>query len=478
MIGSRGRRGVVRSMGATAVAETWVTVAVGRSRRPRAGRVLLAAGILTGSLVLVAGGAGGTGPVAAAAGSPLPPQSDPFYQPPANLATTAPGTVLRTRSVSVAAFGLLGEQHVRAWQLLYRTTDTQGNPEATPTTVIEPTSRSPLPVRPLVSYQVAEDSLGAQCAPSYQLQLGAPLANPVEQAEILLVTGLLERGYAVDVPDYEGPLSAYGAGVQAGHAVLDGIRATEQFGPAGLAGAATPVGMWGYSGGALATAWSSELQPSYAPELHVVAVAEGGVPVNVGNIALNINGGPFAGYYIGGMVGVSRAYPQLATLLQSSLNAQGQADLVTVGTLCNTSIILDFAFHDISKDFSVANPLAQPQAQIILAADTLGQHAPTAPTYIYQATGDEIIPIADVDGMVARYCAAGASVDYTRTTVGEHITTVVTGAPGALTWLQSRFNGGPTGNNCGNPLTTSTVLTSAQWATLFQVLAGLIPYFL
>jgi hypothetical protein len=409
--------------------------------------------------------------------TPLEPQQDPFYTPPAGLAADAPGAVLASRPVSVAVYGRTAEA-VRAWQVLYRTTDTQGDPEATVATIVEPEAAPPAGGRPLVSYQVAEDSLGEQCAPSYELQEGAASTNSVEQTEIFLIDGLLEEGWAVVVPDYEGPQSAYGAGVQAGHAVLDGIRAAESFGPAGLDGPATPLGMWGYSGGALATAWASELQPAYAPGLDVRGVAEGGVPVNLGNIAERINGGPFAGYYLAGVVGLGRAYPQLAALLQQILTPQGQAAAAAVGTECNSSIVQNYAFKNITSYTTSSDPLTLPAARQVLAADSLGQARPTGPLYVYQAVGDELIPIADVDGLVARYCAEGVPVTYSRNLASEHLTLVGTGAPAALAWLQDRLDGsGPAPSGCSTTTVASNVLSGPALVALVRYLSGLAPLF-
>ena len=68
--------------------------------------------LVAGALILV-----GTvvTPSAALAAAPPPPQSDPFYTPPAGYAASAPGTVLRSRQVTAAAFGAL-PQHASAWQ--------------------------------------------------------------------------------------------------------------------------------------------------------------------------------------------------------------------------------------------------------------------------------------------------------------------------------------------------------------------------
>ena len=78
---------------------------------------------------------------------PLLPCDDPFYQPPSGYQYAEPGTVLRTRDVELAFLGLI-PQPVQAIQLLYRTMDMNGQPEAAVTTVIVPAeldAAQPLP---------------------------------------------------------------------------------------------------------------------------------------------------------------------------------------------------------------------------------------------------------------------------------------------------------------------------------------------
>lgn len=76
--------------------------------------------------------------------------------------------------------------------------------------------------RPLVSYQVAIDSRAPHCNPSYTFRTG-------ENKEIPSAVAVLSLGWAVVVPDFEGPRDAYGAGPMAGHATLDGIRAASAY---------------------------------------------------------------------------------------------------------------------------------------------------------------------------------------------------------------------------------------------------------
>ena len=89
---------------------------------------------------------------------PLLPCDDPFYQPPPGFQHAAPGTVLRSRDVELAFLGLI-PQRVSAVQLLYRTMDMNGQPEATVTTVIAPAGLAPGQTCPLLSYQCAIDAM-------------------------------------------------------------------------------------------------------------------------------------------------------------------------------------------------------------------------------------------------------------------------------------------------------------------------------
>lgn len=97
---------------------------------------------------------------------PLLPSDDPFYFPPAGYQHAVPGTVLRSRDVELAFMGLI-PQPVTATQLLYRTTNMYGNPEATVTTVIVPAELAPGQTCPLLSYQCAIDAMSSRCFPSY-----------------------------------------------------------------------------------------------------------------------------------------------------------------------------------------------------------------------------------------------------------------------------------------------------------------------
>src|SRR4051794_16552497 len=234
--------------------------------------MILAGGLLAGGLTVGIGaasagpsGPGSPGGPGSSGGTLVEPHDDPFYTPPAGFESSVPGTVLASRSVTVNGLGL--PVPADSTQFLVRSTDAKGAPTTAVGTLMVPTAPYVTGARPLVSYQPATDSLGDQCNPSYKLRAGT-------EGELGLMMEALQQGWAVVVTDYEGPQNAFTAGRMAGHAVLDGIRGAEALPGTGLDGK-TPVGMWGYSGGGLATSWAAELQPGYAPELNVAAVASG-----------------------------------------------------------------------------------------------------------------------------------------------------------------------------------------------------------
>ncbi|HEY5841898.1 MAG TPA: lipase, partial [Mycobacterium sp.] len=134
---------------------------------------------------------------------PLVPDRDPFYLPPAGFEHAEPGTVLRSRDVELAFLGLI-RQRVTATQLLYRTTNMSGEPEAAVTTVIVPAEPSPHHPCPMVSYQCAIDAVSARCFPSYAMRRRSHALGALAQFEYLLVAAAIAEGWAVSVPDHEG----------------------------------------------------------------------------------------------------------------------------------------------------------------------------------------------------------------------------------------------------------------------------------
>jgi hypothetical protein len=404
---------------------------------------------------------------------PLPPQHDVFYEPPRGWADKEPGAILRSRRVELASFGELPLE-VAAWQLLYRTTGAQGRPTTTVTTVIRPSNGR---VRGLVSYQIAEDASGPQCAPSYALRHGGgePVGSLMSQIEILMIAAALSRGHAVSVPDWEGRPGALFAPRQAGYQALDGVRAAEGFDRLGLRGRRTRVVAWGYSGGGFATSWTAQLQPRYAPDLKLVGAAVGAPITAVRKTFSAINGGPFSGFYPSILPGMLRANPALRDAFDRHLTPAGKQLVEDGDDHCLGMHLVLHAGLDMDDylDVPFRTLMSRPTVRRAFRLMNPGGR-PRAPMLVYQAVHDELVLATDTAVAVDRWCRKGVRVHYLRDRLSEHGSLMITGGPVALEWLEGRLQGKPVAARCRTTTVPSTTLTGPGLTALpGYVLAGL-----
>ena len=357
-----------------------------------------------------------------------PPADDPFYRVSENLEPFCPGEVLDGRPVEVRRFRRLVKAD--AWQVRFRSTDGHGAAVSGVTTVMIPRRPFNGSVRPLLSYQPAIDSLGATADPSYTLRHG-------NQQELPFMVRALRRGWAVVTTDYTGPQHAFGVGLVAARFVLDGIRAALAFEPAGF-DAATPIGLWGYSGGAQATVWAAEQHSSYAPELNIVAAAAGATPVDPTSSGLPDDGNIFSGLAVATLVGMSRGFPDVELL--GALTPQGQAMVAAAADMTFQQLIMSFPFLCWGDYLTVPGVYEIPGLRTAFEAIRLGQATPMTSVYLYHAVHDQYPAIADVDKLVEKYRRERVDVTYRRFRFGEHMIVALTGVPSALRFLSERFS--------------------------------------
>jgi hypothetical protein len=343
---------------------------------------------------------------ASAGAAVTPPSQDPFYSYSGPLSGLAPGTVLRTRSVQISASSL--PVPLSATQVLYRTQNQLGQPSATVATIIKPAA--PIPVK-LLSYQTFYDGLASTCRPSYTLR-GGGQGGATAGADEALILSYVDHGFTVVTSDYEGPTDDFGAGRESAYGTLDAIRAAEH--ELGLP-AGTPVGLLGYSGGSIASEWASELQSSYAPELHIIGVAAGGVPVDYAHNLAYIDGSSgWAGAIPAILLGVSRAYH---LDLSRYLTPQGMQIENQVAQGClNPSAYPGLTFE------SMLQPRYRNWKQVRSLVDlfnvaimgTAGR--PQEPMFLgvgnADGTGDGVMVAADVRELAYEYCQRGVTVQF------------------------------------------------------------------
>jgi len=406
---------------------------------------------------------------AAVAGTVLPraapvlPSLDAFYQVPSNIASYKPGQVIKSRDISPDLGGFTGltEEPIKRFvQVLYRTTDALGNATAAVTSILIPNNANNTQ---LLAYQQAYDSANDNCSPSYQMQTGA---NSTAVADIIFISAALNKGYYVVTSDYEGFNAEFTVGQQSGHATLDSVRATLNLAPKiGLSPKAL-YAMWGYSGGALASEWAAELQPSYAPELKFEGAALGGLTPNVTSVLFTINKTPFSGLAFSGITGIVRAVPSAAQLFSEVIIPSKKAEFDSIAAGCLAQTVLQGGGKNLFDYFNNGEEAVQ-DPRFKNAAYEYGQMGhtgvPAMPIFAYKAEGDEVSPVNDTNLLVNTLCSKGAIIEYHRDLIGEHATESLTGSVSAFGWIQDRLDGKPVSNKA---CVTEEVILSSIGPTL------------
>jgi pimeloyl-ACP methyl ester carboxylesterase len=362
--------------------------------------------------------------------APVPPNKDPFYKPPRDFALKRNGDILKHRTVPSTLKYL---KYKEAHQIMYRSEDSQGEPTYGVTTVIIPENADRSKI---VSYQYYEDSAYSACAPSYAFQL------PSWDGDISYAS-ILEKGFIVNTPDYEGPNSQYGAAIQEARSTLDSVRAVLASNKFTGIPPHAKVGLWGMSGGSIPTVWASEMQPSYAPDLKgkIMGSAASGVIANLTATMLSINGGLFAGVIVAGIQGVANAYPDIKEAMQR--HSLPSSKILDDGLRkCTHDLLGEFAEDDIFNYFKDGEAmLSDPQISNRLNMLAMGKHAPRLPMFIYQGMNDEFTPIHVVDNLVQSYCQKDTPVTYVRSPHADHFLQGSTGLSTALSFLDDCISG-------------------------------------
>jgi hypothetical protein len=413
----------------------------------------LAAAVLAGLAPGASAAGAGSVSRASSAGKLPPPSRDPFYRYPGKtrLSRIPHGTALRERSVTL---GLATDgTPLPAEQILYRTTDATGQPALSVTTVVLPLTGTVAPK--VAAYLSFYDALTSRCDPSYTLQGGNPgTANEstavIEQA---LVESLRVAGDIVTIPDFEDERVDYVAGTESGQSTLDGIAAT--LSELKLA-ASTPIGLMGYSGGSIAADWAAELAPHYAPKLHVVGVAMGGVPVDLAHNLKYVDGSAtWSDVSPAAMIGITRSFH---INFHRYLSAYGRKIVAAESHECIGQFdgayphlkIKQFVkprYHDV---FSI--PIFRRTVNKLIMGSAPGH--PQEPMLIAagnsDGTGDGVMVEKDVQQLAYEYCHQGVPIDFEQLMHLNHEEAGLAFFPQGIAYLTARFAGLPAVSNCSS----------------------------
>ncbi len=380
---------------------------------------------------------------------PLLPTSDPFYKWSGSLVHDAPGTILRTRSIAYSGEFNGTNTPVKANQLLYVTTDELGCKTVSVVTVFQPLDQPASTPTRLFSYQTSYDALGTQCDPSYTLRAGTEGDSPMSY---------VTAGYTVVMADYEGEDAAYGVGQLSGYQTLDAIRAAEKW--LGVPEISTPVAMLGYSGGAVATEFASELAPTYAPHLDIVGVAEGGIPVDLFHELAYIDhpDSSWTGQIPSYLDGLARGFD--IRDLDKYFTLRGIAAASADQTQCSgtfTGLTTDQMFKPQYQDIEKIPVLVRIFDRLIMSRTG----TPRGPLFIgnglSDSIGDGVTVTKDVQELAYTYCHRGVPVEFHIYHGLNHSRAGTPFFDQAQAFLAQRFANQPVHNGCagigpGNPI--------------------------
>lgn len=397
--------------------------------RRRAHRRLIAVLALTtplGTLSCSDPVAHNTGPSDAAAS---PPATPPIPDRPGD---GEPGVLLSSTPVESPS----QPSGARAWHLAYRIRDVHGAPAIATALLVVPARSNPVTTRPrpLVAWAHPTRGVADRCAPANE----GPEAIP-------LLTDLLEEGWAVVAPDYEGLGTPgphpYLVGASEGDSVLWAATAALTVDGAGL-GPESPVALWGFSQGGHAAAFAAERADKTAPNLRLVGVALAAPVTDVGRFAARAeHRDDQRGVLVTIVAAYAAAYPELdsaAVLTAAALDRSSVLDTECIGAVVE-------AFLPPHDDVATVALASDPGFAARLAQNRAGSSGTSMPALVVQGEADDTVDPADTTAFVARWCDHATPVTYVERPGaghGDDVTDVV------VPWLRRAFAGTPERPTC------------------------------
>lgn len=370
--------------------------------------------------------------VAAAAGWWLarPAVPDAFYASPATV-PAEPGRLLRQEP-----FDRQVPPGVRAWRVLYTTTDSHGAP-ALSSAIVMLSRSAPDGPRPVVAWTHGTTGAVPGCAPSL---LAQPFAN------VPALSALLERGWLFVATDYAGQATrgphAYLIGEGQARSALDAVRAARRMEDA-RAGPQTVV--WGHSQGGHAALWTGILARGYAPDVPLAGVAVAAPASDLLSLIDAVQHTP-----VGRIMTsyVMRAYADTYSDVRWDDYVASPWTRLVAQDLATRCLAGGQALYSVALTIAAGGSIFSTDPRSGALGARLAQNTPDRPLpqplLVAQGEADELVLPQVQARWVARRCAAGQALEYRRYAGLDHLSLVgPTAAFGAdlVQWTEDRFAG-------------------------------------
>jgi acetyl esterase/lipase len=333
--------------------------------------------------------------------------------------------------------------NAKAFRIIYRSTNLQGEPIAVSATVIYPAGPAPKQGRDIIAWAHYTTGVSSRCAPTLLPNLSGTIAG---------LEDMLSRGFVVVATDYEGlgtpGVHAYLVGVSEARSVIDSVRAARN-----LTGAhaTNRFAVWGHSQGGHAALFTGEIAAEYAPELKLVSIATAAPATNLVEL-FKAQKNSIAGNSLTSMalLSWSRTYNLplddfLAAGVEKQFERVGESCIQSISQMLQTLKLS----QPLKKAFLKGDPTEMPEIRKLMELNTPGSLPLTVPVYIAQGTGDDTVRPAITIAFAKALCARGTPVTLKLLKGVSHSFAAEKSAYNAVIWMTDRFKGKPTPNNCG-----------------------------
>lgn len=360
---------------------------------------------------------------------------DAFYDTPDDV-PASPGRLLDSDEVTAGI-----PDGARARRILYTTTRDEDRPAVASALVVVPEGADgPLPV---VAWAHGTTGVARRCAPTV-------MDAGLEAGAFFVLDEVIDRGWALVATDYvglgtEGP-HPYLVGQGQARSVLDAVRAARDLPAADLADETV---VWGHSQGGGAALWTSQVAPTYAPDVPLSGVAALAPAADLGSLVdalTDITGGSVFAAYVASAYAAE--YDDLAVGDLVRPTARTTFDQ-TIGR-CLDATALASILSSVATGFDMFRRDVVDRLRPHLEANT-----PTgpfgAPVLVAQGAADTLITADVQERYVADLCAAGRSVAYRSYAGLGHVPLVEADSPlvpDLLAWTDDRLAGRPVEDHC------------------------------